>query len=142
MIYTYDPRKVLISLGSHVVTGYSDGTYISIEANGDGVTKKVGCDGEIVRSLDPDETAKLTLTLIQTSKTTQYVREMYKKDKTDGSGMFAVLIKDMKGGLLFSADKAWVIKQPSSEFAKEASDRTIELDCGVCTWGGESYPSV
>ncbi len=49
MVKTYDPKKVLISFGSHSVSGYSDGTFVSIEASGDGISKKVGCDGENIQ---------------------------------------------------------------------------------------------
>ena len=139
MLKTYDAKKVLISLGAHAVTGYSDGTFVSIEANGDGITKKVGCDGEVVRSIDPDSTAKVTLTLLQQSPTVAYCQELYEKDRATGDGTFSVLVKDLKGGLIFSAADAWVVKTPSREFGKEAADRSIEIDCGSATWEGEIW---
>ena len=42
---TYDPKKVLIAIGSHSVSGYADDSYVSVEPSGDGTTKKTGCDG-------------------------------------------------------------------------------------------------
>ena len=50
-IKTYNPKEVTIALGNHIVVGYADDSFITIDPNGDGVTKKVGCDGEIVRSI-------------------------------------------------------------------------------------------
>jgi hypothetical protein len=138
MIKTYDPKKVLLSIGSHAVSGYSDGTFVSIEASGDGITKKTGCDGEIVRSLDPDASAKVTITVLQTSPTVPWAQAQYDKDKANGEGTFPILVKDLKGGLIFAADAAWVIKPPNREFAKEATDRTIEIDTGEATWEGEA----
>ena len=55
-IKTYNPKEVTIALGNHIVAGYADDSFITIDPNGDGVTKKVGCDGEIVRSISPDDT--------------------------------------------------------------------------------------
>ena len=136
---TYDPKKVLISLGSHAVSGYSDGTFVSIEANGDGISKKVGCDGEVVRSIDPDGSAKISLTLLQTSPTIAFCQQQYDKDRATGNGTFGVLVKDMKGGLIFSAKEGWVVKPPNREFAKESTDREIEIDCGEATWEGEVW---
>ena len=46
-IKTYNPKEVTIALGNHIVVGYADDSFITIDPNGDGVTKKVGCDGEI-----------------------------------------------------------------------------------------------
>ena len=134
---TYDPKKVIISLGTHSVTGYSDGTFVSIEASGDGTSKKTGCDGEVVRSLDPDSSAKLSITLLQSSPTVAYCQQQYDKDKSTGEGFFPVLVKDLKGGLVFSAKEGWVVKPPNREFGKEASDREIEIDTGEAKWEGE-----
>ena len=39
---TYNPKLILISLGSHSVSGYSDGSFVNIVADGEGVTKKPG----------------------------------------------------------------------------------------------------
>ena len=139
MLKTYDPKKVLIALGSHSVTGFSDGTFLSIEANGDGISKKVGCDGEIVRSIDPDSSAKLTITVLQSSPTVAYCQSRYDLDKQTGDGTFPVLVKDLKGGLIFSASDGWVTTPPTREFAKESSDREIIIDCGEATWEGELW---
>ena len=134
---TYDPKKVLISLGGHPVSGYSDGTFVSIAPNGDGISKKVGCDGEIVRSIDPDDSATITLTVLQTSPTVAFCQNQYNLDKETGEGTFAVLVKDLKGGLIFSAADAWVTTPPTREFAKESTDREITIDCGSASFAGE-----
>ena len=137
MVRTFDPKKILISLGPHTVTGYSDGTFVNIEPGGDGVTKKVGCDGEVCRSLDPDNTATVTLTVLLTSPTVAWCQQRYKKDKEDGEGMFPILVKDLKGGLVFSAEQAWLENWPAREFAKEAPEREIKIATGDFTLTGE-----
>ena len=131
---TYDPKKVLISLGSHSVTGYSDGTFVGIEPNGDGIASKTGCDGEKVRSIDPDKSATVTLTLLQTSPTVAWCQKQYDKDRNTGDGTFPILVKDMKGGLIFSAADSWIVNAPSREFGKESSDREITIETGEASW--------
>ena len=42
-IKTYNPKEVVVACGTHIVSGYADDSFISIEPNGDGITKKVGC---------------------------------------------------------------------------------------------------
>lgn len=66
-IKTYNPKEVVVACGTHIVSGYADDSFISIEPNGDGITKKVGCDGEIARSISPDNTYKVKITLLQNS---------------------------------------------------------------------------
>lgn len=138
MVRTYDCRKIIITLGDHIVTGYSDGTFVSIEPHGDGFTKKVGCDGEIGRSRDPDETAKVTLKLMLTSPTVAWCQKQYEKDRDTGEGFFPILIKDLKGGLKFSSSTAWVVNPPKRDFDKEMPDREIAIDCGDATFEGET----
>lgn len=33
-IATYNPKKVTISLGNHIVTGFADDSFVSIDPNG------------------------------------------------------------------------------------------------------------
>ena len=42
-IKTYNAKEVTIACGSHIVTGVADDSFVSIEPNGEGITKKVGC---------------------------------------------------------------------------------------------------
>lgn len=132
-IKTYNPKQVTVSLGNHLVTGYADDSFITIDPNGDGVTKKVGCDGEIVRSVSPDDTYVVKLSVLQTSATNSYLQKKYTNDVANGNGMFAVLIKDLKGGLVFKTSYAWVAKPSSRGFGKESNNREWEIHTGSAT---------
>lgn len=132
-VKTYNPKQVTIACGNHIVTGTADDSFISIEANGDGVTKKVGCDGEIVRAVSPDSTYKLKITLLQTSESNAFFSNMVDKDHDTGDGVFAVLIKDLKGGLVFSTDSAWVTKKAAVTRGKGDNNREWEIDTGDAT---------
>ena len=138
LVRTYDSKKVMIMFGTHVVTGYADGSFCTIEAHGDGFQKKVGADGEVVRSSDPDKTATVSITLLVNSPSIGHFQQQYNRDRETGDGMQPLLIKDLKGGLLFSAQQAWVVNSPSRDFDIEGPDREIELDTGDATWEGEN----
>ena len=129
-IKTYNPKEVTMALGTHIVAGYADDSFISIESAGDGVTKKVGCDGEVVRSISPDDTCVVKITVLQTSDTNSFLQKMHKLDRKTGDGMFPVLIKDLKGGMVFSTDAAWAIKPAARTFGKESNNREWELHTG------------
>lgn len=129
-IKTYNPKEVTIAFGNHIVTGYADDSFITIDPNGDGVTKKVGCDGEIVRSVSPDDTCIVKVTLLQTSETNSYLQGSPESGPEDRDGMFPVLIKDLKGGMVFSTDAAWPAKPASRGYGKESNNREWELHTG------------
>ena len=52
-VTTYNPRKVTCALGRHIVSGFADDSFISIESDGDGTSSVGGADGEVARSIDP-----------------------------------------------------------------------------------------
>ena len=125
---TYNPREVLCTLGSHIVTGYADDSFITIEEKGDGISSKTGCDGEVVRAIDPNRQYTVKIAMLQYSDSNKFLQEQYAKDKENGDGTFPILIKDLKGGLVFSADFAWVQKGPSRAYGKETNNREWTLD--------------
>lgn len=129
-VKTYNPKKVTISLGSHIVSSYADDSFITIDPNGDGITKKVGCDGEILRSVSPDDTYVIKLALLQSSPTNAWLQQHFNADVKSGNGMFPVLIKDLTGSVKFSATKAWVAKAVSRGYGKESSNREWEIHTG------------
>ncbi|MBR3972999.1 MAG: DUF3277 family protein [Oscillospiraceae bacterium] len=130
-IKTYNPKEIVITLGNHIVTGYADDSFVTLDPSGDGVTKKIGCDGEIVRSISPDDTYVIKLSVLQTSPTNSFLQQKRALDIKTGDGMFPVLIKDLKGGMVFSTDAAWPIKAASRGFGKEAGNREWELHTGA-----------
>lgn len=131
---TYNSRQVMIALGSHSVSGFADDSFVTIEQKGDGVTSKTGCDGEVSRAVDPNEQFTIKLVVQQMSATNKYLQGMYAKDKKSGDGVFSVLIKDITGGVKFSASDAWVVKQPSRVWGKDTNNREWQIETGPATY--------
>lgn len=129
-VATYNCSKVKIALGSHSVTGYAEDSFVVIEPISSGVTAKAGCDGEIVRSVDPNERFTVKLVLLASSPTHRFLLNKYRQDKQDGNGVFPILINDLTGKEKFSADKAWVTKLPSSTKGKESQNKEWVLETG------------
>ena len=130
----YDPRQLMVSFGSHIPNAWPDGTFLNIERHGEGVQKVVGADGSVARSVDPDLTATITFHMRWDSDTAAWAQGEYDRDNATGEGTFPVLIKDLRGGLVFSAEEAWVEKPPDDEFAMAMSDREIVIATGEATW--------
>ncbi len=129
-VKTYNSRQVIITLGTHAVSGLADDAFITIEESGEGVLSKTGCDGEIARAVDPSKRHTVKLVLLQTSATNKYLDDMYKTDKATGDGLFPILIKDLKGGQVFSADEAWVQKRPSFVRGKDTNNVEWPIETG------------
>lgn len=131
IVHTYSPREVNIvftstgsqSPASHIVHGYAEDSFVSITFASEGITKRVGCDGEVVRSILPDETFQLSLNVLQTSATSRWLTNRFWKDRQEGNGMFSVTITDNYGGFIFSCPRCWVSKLADHGFGREAQSR-------------------
>lgn len=130
-VKTYSSRQVMIAFGNHSVSGYADDSFVTIEAKGDGVMSKTGCDGEIARAIDPNDQYSIKVVVLQTSPTNKFLQDKYTLDKKTGNGTFPVLIKDLKGGTLFSCDEAWVTKPASRVYGKDTNNREWTIETGA-----------
>lgn len=129
-VATYSCKKIVIAFGSHVVTGVDNDSFLTIAKQGDGVTSNVGAFGDIERSMDPNDQYKISLTLMWSSPTNDFLQEQYDYDNESCEGMFPVLIKDLRGKTLFQADEAWVVKPADRAYGKAAPNRAWEIDTG------------
>lgn len=125
---TYDAKRVIITIGSHTVKGYADGSFISIEPDGDGTQAQAGADGEVARSLSNNPLHNVTLTLQQTSDTNDFLSDLLNRDRASGGGgVVALQVRDLRGTSVFAASQAWVTNWPTFEDGTELNDREWAL---------------
>jgi hypothetical protein len=122
LVSTYDPKKVIITLGGVPISGYADGTFVQIDPNAEAWTKKVGADGEVVRGLSNDNTHTIQVTLLQTSLSNAYLRTVMNADKLTGLGMLPLSFTDLNTAEVHFWAQAWVTTDPSLGRAKETTD--------------------
>lgn len=127
----YDPKKVKILLGGHLVGGFSDGTFLSISTNNPLWTLAAGASGEFARSKSNDKSATIEITLMQTSISNNVLSSFALSDTTSNTGKFLLTIVDENGFSAYTAAEAWVQQMPSVSYGKEISDVswTIETGC-------------
>lgn len=130
MVKNYDPNLVTVICGAKIIQGFGDGTIIQVERNEQAFTLKVGVTGEACRARSRNRSAKVTLTLLQSSSSNDDLSDFALLDETTGAGTFPFLLKDADGTTLVSAVTAWVQKFPNAEYAKDVSQRewVIETD--------------
>lgn len=129
-VLTYDPKKVLVILGSRTITGFAEDDMITIAPHGEGMQLFVGADGEVARSVDPDHTFEVTLHLSSTSKSNDYLSAMYNADRQTGHFIVPLLIKDLAGTTLFSAGQAWVANFPEATRSRTIGTQDWTLQTG------------
>lgn len=128
-VRTYDPKKVICTVGGVPMSGWADGTFISVERDNDSFTKVSGADGIVSRAKSNDRAGAVTLTFAQTSPSNDVLTGFAQADELANAGVKPVLIQDFNGTTVLVSAFAWVRKPPVMEFGKEISDREWVLDC-------------
>jgi hypothetical protein len=129
MLRTYDPKKVSLSVGGVPLSGYADGSFISVEMSNDAWSKSVGADGQTTRAKSNDKSGTITVTFAQSSASNDYLSSLALLDEKVNLGVRPAHLADVNGTTILMAPFAWVRKLPSSEFSKEVSNREWALDC-------------
>jgi len=127
---TYAPDLVILSVNGVPITGYADGTFISVAPATDRFTKVVGADREVARSKSNDNTHEVTITLLSTSLSNDYLSTLLNADKLANAGKFTLQIKDLGGTTLMFWQSAWIRTPPTVEYSKEITERAWVIDTG------------
>ena len=125
---TYDPSQVAIIVGGFQVTGFADGTFLSVERNADNFALYVGTDGEGTRAKSNNKSGRMTFTLAQSSDANAFLSALATADELSNSGIVPVLVKDNSGTSLYSAETAWIVKHSPAEFGREVGTREWILE--------------
>lgn len=127
-VKTYDPKQVSLIVGGKIISGYTDGTFISAERNEQMFNLKVGVDGIGTRAKTNNQSGKITITLHQSSNSNDDLSAFAAADELSNAGAVPILLRDASGRTLASALTAWVQKLANAEFAKEVSNRVWVLE--------------
>lgn len=129
-VLTYDPKKNIIIYGGRQLTGFAEDDMITIKPLGDGMQIYSGADGEVGRSVDPNRTFEVKVSLATSSKSNDYLSECYNKDRRTGSYMLPLTIKDLSGTTLFFAKQAWVQNFPESKRGRKIDNQDWTFHTG------------
>ncbi len=137
-VETYDPKKVFVIVGGQHITGFQDGSMVTVERNEDAWTLQMGTDGYGTRSKSNNRSGRITINLMQTSGSNFILSNLAQLDELGNGGVVEVMVQDSNGKSLHVMQEAWVVKRPSAEYGKEATNREwiFESDALEHTVGG------
>ena len=135
-VRTYSPSDVYLSIAlAHQVTGYADGTGISLVKEEPVFGKVKGAHGHIGRFHIPDKTYRLEITLAQTSPSNAVLNGLLSVDQASRIGMFPVFIKDNSGQDVFTSPTCWIESPPDVNYSNRIEERTWTLICANTVFG-------
>ncbi len=129
----YGAAKVSVVVNGTPITGFMDGSEVTVARNGESATLHMGADGKGTKVVNADKSGTITLRLAQSSLSNAVLSVL---EATNAN--FAVIVKDTNGNSLHSGAKAFVSTPPSSEYAQEVSPRewTIMVETLIHFEGG------
>lgn len=129
-VLTYNSKKNIIIYGAKQLTGFAEDDMITIKPLGDGMQIFSGADGEVGRSIDPNSTYEVTVSLATSSKSNDYLSNCFNKDRKTGNNMLPLIIKDLSGSTLFFAKQAWIKNFPESKRGRKISNQDWTFNTG------------
>lgn len=127
---TYAPSEVSISVAGHIVSGYTETSFVDIEFSNDRITMEKGADGEVARVINADDSAMITIRLQQTSPSNDVFSLLFDADIISKSGAFPIGVTDNSGNSKFASDAAWFTQLPSVSFSNGIEQREWTIQCG------------
>jgi hypothetical protein len=132
---TYDPEKVILSIGGISVSGFIDGDFFKTE----------GIDGETIRAMNLSKSGAIEISVMASSKANDAMTTLLPASQ-GGSPLppVPITIKDLSGRSLASCSKAWLKTEPDLVFGMEISDNKWIFDCADLDiyYGGSKSNSI
>lgn len=122
---TLNPRLVVGSFCGVPLSGYTDGDFITWAKNEDGMTLKVGADGETAVAVNANESGKVTATFLNTSDTNDYLSTCA---NTRRRGVLQ--FTDLGGRTLIFAEDAWLTRPADGGKGKEVGSNAWVFETG------------
>jgi Protein of unknown function (DUF3277) len=137
-VQTYNPAKVVLTFLGQIVTGFAEGSFLKASRNKDTYTYTAGADGSGCRTLNPDKSGRVTITLMQSSISNDVLSAAQILDELTGSATGPLIVKDLNGSLVVSAGNAWIVKPADVDLAAEVGNREWVIEAKEMTIAGGS----
>lgn len=133
-VKTYRAKDVMVIYGAKQLHGFSEDSVVSVKPHGEGAQLYVSADGEVARSMDPDKTLEITVTLAHTSESNDYLSKLYEMDRETGKGLLPISVKDLSGRTLAQASEAWITNHAEVKRAKNISEQEWVFNTGKASF--------
>lgn len=109
----YSFKNVNVIFGILEVQGFAEGDdVVNITFNTDQFNLVVGAKGDATRVQTNDNSALVTVKVLQTSQSYKELLALYNIDKGTGAGVLPLTVSNKETGETFVGINAWIVKNP------------------------------
>lgn len=128
---TYAPEEISVIADGEILSGFADGTFITVARDEDSSTYSPSGTGGGSRTKNPNKAGKFTFTLQQTSASNKKLSDLLKRDENGENILIPVLVRDNSGSDIHKAEQAFIMRWPDAGYAKELENREWVLQTDV-----------
>ena len=143
-LFNYIPEAVQCLVAGFIpITGFVDGTFITIDKDEMPYVSVRMPDGTMARKYNNSQTYTITITLHNGAESNNLLTKMWQVDEITQRGKFPLLIKDQSGSDLFFSTESWIEFIPSLVKSNSVDARTwiIKSAFAVMNVGGNEDQS-
>lgn len=120
---SFDANQLSVVFGVTPITGFAKDTSLTIETENAQYNYNTDLHGNVTRYRINDNSAKITLTLTQSSSSNDLLSNYVELDNQSDSGVFPIFIKDANSTTLFTSTSASIMQVPSNEYGEDEKNR-------------------
>lgn len=136
LLGTYSPEALMIVInhplmGSHVINGTADGSFITITREVPASGLYVGSDLTAARVVRGNRASTISVSLHQASESNDVLALLLEYDQQvrSNAGLFSVTIKDASGRSEWHSPQAFIAQEPDRSFGTEIETREWSIQC-------------
>lgn len=130
ILASYSPEDITILVGGvYAITGYVDGTFISVSKDVQAFSTRESSDGVVSRSHSNSRLHTLTLSLHSASESNQVLTHLMNLDVATKIAKFPILVKDKLGQSIMFAPSCWVELPSDMAFSTGIMERDWTIKC-------------
>lgn len=130
-IYLYDAAQHFLTIGGFPITGFQDGSTISVEHDNDRVTRQADIDGRgVVFNKSNNALGTVTFTLNEGSPANAFLSQMHADFQSRAGGVEPLFFKDGNSGSTGESDGCVVQAVPGLGGGSESEGREWVLGTG------------
>ncbi len=135
---TYDPQKLTLVIAGNIISGWGEGSFVTVSRDEDTWLAVVGSDGRVARARNANKKGIITFTLLQTAPSNNVCSSLHNLDELTGVPAGAAQLIDQLGGTVISGDECFFLKPAEVEYDKEITGRewTLVVPNMVVSVGG------
>lgn len=124
---TYDPQKISLIIAGNIISGFGEGSFITVARDEDTWLSVVGTDGRVARARNANKKGIVRFTLLQTSPSNDVCSSLHNADELTGVPPGAFQIVDQLGRTVQAGDETFFLKPADIEFDKQVVGREWTL---------------